>query len=171
VKGSPVTAVGGNFDYGVPGTVAQPFGSYFGEDGVAGEEGDGNGMLARQVPRKQHPNLFDPTHPPTSFALTLSSLFGETRTERADLRPLGPESSGSGIDWVNRPLGEEVVVDGFDVQVPREWKGTVQGGLFEDFAQRLRELTDEAWADGGAKKGGQHDLGADGKGAVLLGWV
>ncbi|KAF2032973.1 hypothetical protein EK21DRAFT_109427 [Setomelanomma holmii] len=80
------------------------------------------------------PSLFSANHPPGALALTLFSLFGEGHTERADLRPLGPDApSGAspaplnGTDWVNpiltalqRPLGEEVVVDGFDVQVPAE---------------------------------------------------
>jgi hypothetical protein len=167
IKGSSVTEVGGNFDYGTLGQAAQPFGSYFGENtGEVEGGGDGNGTN-----RKQHPDLFDPTHLPKSFALTLSSLFGETKTERADLRPLGPDPLAPGINGITRPLGEEVVVDGFDVQIPREWKGTVQGGLFEDFVQRLRELNDESWADSGATKGGKNDLGVDGKGIVLVGWL
>ena len=48
------------------------------------------------APIPAFPNLFDSYHPPSAFALTLSSLFGETHTERADLRPLGPDApSGS----------------------------------------------------------------------------
>jgi hypothetical protein len=131
------------------------------------------------------PNLFDPSHPPSAFALTLFSLFGEGHTERADLRPLGPDvPSGAsppvlnGTDWVNpiltalqRPLGEEVVVDGFDVQIPAEWKGTYQDGQFQDFTTRMRQLHDEAWTESGGVVGGPADLGADGKGVVYSGWI
>jgi hypothetical protein len=123
------------------------------------------------------PNLFDERHPPSAFALTLFSLFGEGHTERAELRPLGPdadESAGEdGVKWavVSKPLGEEVMVDGFDVQIPAEWKGTYQVGRFEAFVQRLRELSEEAWKEGGEVKGGTADLGADGKGIVVQGYV
>jgi hypothetical protein len=131
------------------------------------------------------PNLFDPSHPPSAFALTLFSLFGEGHTERADLRPLGPDApSGSspeslnGTDWVNpiltalqRPLGEEVVVDGFDVQVPAEWKGTYQDGQFDDLVDRLKQLHNEAWTESGGVVGGPADLGADGEGAVYKGYI
>ncbi|EAT81031.1 hypothetical protein SNOG_11323 [Parastagonospora nodorum SN15] len=128
------------------------------------------------------PNLFSPSHPPSSFALTLFSLFGEGHTERADLRPLGPTppsgASPNGTEWINpiltalqRPLGEEVVVDGFDVQIPAEWKGTYQDGQFADLVSRLRELHDESWEESGGVVGGKDDLGADGKGVVFSGWI
>ena len=134
------------------------------------------------------PNLFGPRHPPSAFALTLFSLFGEGHTERADLRPLGPEIGSpatpatlNGAQWVNpptsvvsmldRPLGEEVVVDGFDVQVPVDWKGTYQERSFRAFVARLRELNREAWLEEGAVEGGPGDLGADGKSVVYFGWT
>jgi hypothetical protein len=63
------------------------------------------------------------------------------------------------------------VVDGFDVQVPADWKGTYQEGLFNDLVTRLGELNDEAWTESGAKKGGPNDLGVDGKGVVFQGWL
>lgn len=117
------------------------------------------------------PNLFDERHVPSAFALTLFSLFGEGRTERADLRPLGPDAPASdGITWVQKPLGEEVVLDGFDVQVPREWQGTYQEGKFGDLVTRLGELNDEAWTASGGVRGGKGDLGVDGKGVVFQGW-
>ncbi|KAH8728480.1 hypothetical protein GQ44DRAFT_48459, partial [Phaeosphaeriaceae sp. PMI808] len=91
------------------------------------------------------PNLFDSAHPVSAFALPLFSLFGEGHTERADLRPLGPGTPSSaspaalnGTDWVDpiltalqRPLGEEVIVDGFDAQIPAGWKGAYQEGQFK----------------------------------------
>ena len=85
----------------------------------------------------------------------------------------GASASEDGVKWaaVSRPLGEEVVVDGFDVQIPAEWKGTYQGGRFEVFVQRLRELSEEAWKEGSEVKGGTADLGADGKGIVVQGYV
>lgn len=122
-----------------------------------------------------HPNYFDDMHPPTALALTLFSLFGEGHTERADLRPLGPDApspmSLDGKVWLTRPLGEEVVLDGFDVQVPGEWKATDQAEAFQRFVQRLRELNDEVWKQSGGKTGGTADLGAAGKGIVLMGWT
>jgi hypothetical protein len=72
---------------------------------------------------------------------------------------------------LQRPLGEEVVVDGFDVQIPAEWKGTYQDGEFKDLVRRLEELIDEAWRDSGEVVGGAADLGADGKGVVYSGFV
>jgi hypothetical protein len=130
------------------------------------------------------PNLFDPRHPPTSFALTLFSLFSEGHTERSDLRPLGPEPPSdasppvlNGTNWITpafnleRPLGEEVVVDGFDVQLPAEWKGSYQDGQFKDFVRRMKEYIDEAWMESGGVVGGPNDLGADGKGSVYSGYV
>lgn len=122
----------------------------------------------------QHPNLFDELHPPTSLALTLFSLFGEGHTERADLRPLGPDTpspvSPDGTRWLTRPLGEEVVLDGFDVRVPSAWKGTYQSGQFDAFAARLRELNKEAWTYAGGETGTAGDLGADGIGVVVQAW-
>jgi hypothetical protein len=131
------------------------------------------------------PNLFDSRHPPSAFALTLFSLFSEGHTERSDLRPLGPDvPSGAsppvlnGTNWINpiltalqRPLGEEVVVDGFDIQVPAEWKGTYQDRQFKELVRRLQQLLDEAWKDSGEVVGGPADLGADGKGVVYSGFV
>lgn len=136
-------------------------------------------------PVQPFPNLFDEYHPPSAFALTLFSLFGEGHTERADLRPLGPDApSGSsppvlnGTGWVNpiltalqRPLGEEVVVDGFDVQVPKEWEGHYQERRFGELVTRLKELHQEAWEESGGVVGGPADLGADGKGVVYQGWI
>ena len=125
------------------------------------------------TPSPEHPNLFDSSHTPSAFALTLSSLFGTTHTERADLRPLGPdtpsESSPDSIHW--RPLGEEVIVDGFDVQLPAEWEGTYQDGQFKAFVDSLKSLEQESWEDGGGVEGGPNDLGSDGKGVVVFGWI
>lgn len=109
------------------------------------------------------PNLFDDRHRPSALALTLFSLFGAGKTERADLRPLGPLTNTTAIPWPTRPLGEEVVLDGFDVQLPRAWQGTYQDEQFDALAERLGELEDEAWAAGG-------DMGAEGRGVVLRGW-
>lgn len=161
--------VGGNLEYGSPSSVPQPFGPYFGSIGPGG--------INEAVVSNKHQNLFDEYHPPTALALTLFSLFGEGHTERADLRPLGPltpknpSAAPDGIKWWSKPLGEEVVIDGFDVQVPSEWKGTYQSGQFDAFVKRLRELVDESWKDAGAEKGGKGDLGADGKGVVVQGWA
>lgn len=145
----------------------------FGDPNVAGAEWTGyrdNGSAAVGA-AAGFPNLFDERHVPSGFALTLFSLFGEGRTERADLRPLGPETPvGEGVAWVERPLGEEVVVDGFDVQVPVDWQGTYQEGRFDALVERLGELNDEAWTAGGGVRGGKGDLGADGKGVVFQGW-
>ncbi|KAI8933850.1 hypothetical protein NX059_009549 [Plenodomus lindquistii] len=135
-----------------------------------------------------YPNLFNENHPPTAFALALFSLFGEGHTERADLRPLGPDVGGpatpstfNGTNWVTpptetipmlkRPLGEEVVIDGFDVQVPVQWKGRYQDTKFRNFVARLRELNRDAWRQSGGIEGGPGDLGADGKAVVYFGWV
>lgn len=149
---------------------SEPFGPYFGSVAPGGDITEG----AARITNKQ-PNLFNPSHPPSAFALTLFSLFGEGHTERADLRPLGPETPGDtspdGVKWWSRPLGEEVVVDGFDVQLPEEWKGTYQNREFDLLAGRLRQLNEEAWVDSGARKGSAGDLGSDGKGIVLQGWI
>jgi hypothetical protein len=169
VRGAGAGEVGGNLDYGNPAADPEPFGPYFGDI-------DPGGVNKSRV-HNSMPNLFDERHPPSAFALTLFSLFGEGHTERAELRPLGPdadESAGEdGVKWavVSKPLGEEVMVDGFDVQIPAEWKGTYQVGRFEAFVQRLRELSEEAWKEGGEVKGGTADLGADGKGIVVQGYV
>lgn len=122
------------------------------------------------------PNLFDAAHSPSALALTLSSLFAESHAERADLRPLGPDApskaSPDGIRWtVSKPLGEEVVLDGFDIRVPGQWKGTAQAGLADAFADRLRELLAQAWKDSGSKKGGAGDGGVKGPGVVVQGYV
>jgi hypothetical protein len=136
-------------------------------------------------PAPPFPNLFNANHAPSALALTLFSLFGEGHTERADLRPLGPDApsgaspeSLNGTDWINpiltelqRPLGEEVVLDGFDVQLPAEWEGTYQDAQFKDLVNSLEGLHDEAWKESGGVKGGPDDLGADGKGVVYFGWV
>jgi hypothetical protein len=141
--------------------------------------------IAPSATPSAYPNLFDSSHPPSALALTFFSLFSEGHTERADLRPLGPDApSGSsppvlhGTDWVNpvlpelqRPLGEEVVVDGFDVQIPAEWKGSFQDGQFADLVTRLKTLLNEAWRETGEVVGGPADLGADGKGVVYSGFV
>ncbi|KAL1648161.1 hypothetical protein SLS61_007033 [Didymella pomorum] len=155
VKGDDLGAADGALDFGAPN--ATEWGGY----NINGSANEGF-----------FPNLFDNRHVPSAFALTLFSLFGEGSTERADLRPLGPDTpTDNGIDWITRPLGEEVVVDGFDVQVPADWKGTYQEGLFNDLVTRLGELNDEAWTESGAKKGGPNDLGVDGKGVVFQGWL
>lgn len=157
VKADSQVSVGGDANFGDPNSDAAPWGGYL-----------ANGSVPTGV---YFPNLFDSRHVPSAFALTLFSLFGEGTTERADLRPLGPDTPAEdGISWVERPLGEEVVVDGFDVQLPRSWEGTYQEGQFDDFVTRLGELTDEAWTASGARRGGPKDLGADGKGVVYRGW-
>lgn len=121
------------------------------------------------------PNLFDALHVPTSLASTLFSLFGEGHAERADLRPLGPDApsafSPDGIKWITKPLGEEVVVDGFDVRTPGQWKGTPQAALVDTFVGALRDSVQKAWTDGGAKVGAEADLGVDGPGVVVSGWI
>lgn len=142
-------------------------------------------ISAPNATKPPFPNLFNRNHPARSLALTLFSLFGEGHTERADLRPLGPDvpsgaspPSLNGTNWINptltmlqRPLGEEVVVDGFDVQLPAEWKGTYQDKQFHGLVNRLKQLTRQAWKESGAKEGGRNDLGADGMGVVYFGWM
>lgn len=158
VKADGLAAVGGDQNFGDPNSNSAPWGSYF----VNG---------SAPPPGVFFPNLFDARHVPSAFALTLFSLFGEGRTERADLRPLGPDTPAEdGITWVTKPLGEEVVVDGFDVQVPRDWQGTYQESQFGDLVTRLVELNDEAWKASGGVKGGKNDLGAKGKSVVFQGW-
>lgn len=71
----------------------------------------------------------------------------------------------------DRPLGEEVVVDGFDVQAPVQWKGKYQDKAFRQFVARLRELNREAWTENGATEAGPGDLGANGRSVVYFGWV
>ncbi|KAL1612876.1 hypothetical protein SLS60_001106 [Paraconiothyrium brasiliense] len=121
------------------------------------------------------PNLFDALHTPTGLAATLFSLFGEGHAERADLRPLGPDTpsnfSSDSIMWVAKPLGEEVVLDGFDVRTPGQWKGTPQAALVEKFVGSLRETVEKAWKEGGSKKGGLNDLGVKGPGEVVSGYI
>ncbi|KAJ4358341.1 uncharacterized protein N0V89_002923 [Didymosphaeria variabile] len=120
------------------------------------------------------PNLFDALHTPTGLAATLFSLFGEGHAERADLRPLGPDApsnfSSDKIMWVAKPLGEEVVVDGFDVRTPGQWKGTPQAALVERFVSSLKESVEKAWKEEGVK-GGLNDLGVDGPGEVVSGYI
>lgn len=158
VKADGLGAVGGNQNFGDPNSNAAPWDGYL-----------SNGSAP--APGVSFPNLFDARHIPSAFALTLFSLFGEGRTERADLRPLGPDTPAEdGITWVAKPLGEEVVVDGFDVQIPQDWQGTYQEGQFGDLVTRLGELNDEAWTASGGVKGGVNDLGVDGKGVVFQGW-
>ena len=160
VKADGPAAVGDNADFGDPNANSSTaWAGYNNANGSAPADG------------VFFPNLFDERHVPSAFALTLFSLFGEGSTERADLRPLGPDTlPGDGISWITRPLGEEVVVDGFDVQVPSEWQGTYQQGRFDDLVTRLGELNDEAWTASGGVRGGAGDLGVDGKGVVYQGW-
>ncbi|KAF1998590.1 glycoside hydrolase family 18 protein [Amniculicola lignicola CBS 123094] len=164
VKADGAERVGGNTEYGTPGEEILPFGPYFGLAPVPP-----NGSTP-EIVHKTPPNLFDARHPPSSLALLLFSLFGAGHSERADLRPLGPDQpnsssgDGEGIRWVGRPLGEEVVLDGFDVQVPGEWRGMWQEAGWRAFVERLRELGEEAENEG-------EDGGAEGKGVVVLGWV
>jgi hypothetical protein len=139
-------------------------------------------------PTTPFPNLFDERHPPSSLDLTLFSLFGEGHTERADLRPLDPDvpspaspAAFNGTNWITpsssmlsmmeRPLGEEIVVDGYDIQVPVQWKGTYQDARFKDQVVRLRELNRQAWIESGGVEGRPGDLGADGGSVVYFGWV
>ena len=75
------------------------------------------------------------------------------------------------VSRLERPLGEEVVVDGFDVQLPSQWKGKYQERAFRSFVGRLKGLNREAWVENGAVEGGPGDLGADGKGVVYFGWT
>lgn len=160
VKGDSPAAVDGEIDFGDPNSDAAPWAGY---DAVTPPNSTAQ--------RATFPNLFDERHVPSAFALTLFSLFGEGRTERADLRPLGPDTpAGDGISWLERPLGEEVVVDGFDVQVSREWEGTYQEERFNALVTRLGELNDDAWSASGGVRGGPGDLGVDGKGVIFQGW-
>lgn len=159
VKADGLGAVGGNQFFGDPNVTQNPWGGYF------------NASTTAPAQRLTFPNLFDSRHVPSAFALTLFSLFGEGKTERADLRPLGPDTpAADGIDWVAKPLGEEVVLDGFDVQVPRDWQGTYQEGQFDGLVTRLGELNDEAWKASGGVRGGKGDLGVLGEGVVFQGW-
>jgi hypothetical protein len=128
------------------------------------------------------PNLFtsSQSHTPSAFAETLFSLFGEGHTERADLRPLGPDVPSpaspaplNGTDWITsvaRPLGEEVVIDGFDIQLPSEWKGTYQDKQFHNLVRRLQSLETATWYKSGGVAGGPGDAGGNGKGVVYFGW-
>jgi hypothetical protein len=163
IKADGLDAVGGNADFGESTSDEEPWGGPYGPSRRPSNANDTAGPPA--------PNLFDQQHVPSAFAQTMFSLFGEGRTERADLRPLGPDTpEDDGVDWVTRPLGEEVVVDGFDVQVPSDWEGKYQDDKFHDLVERMQELNNEAWTASGAVKGGPGDLGADGKGVVYFGW-
>jgi hypothetical protein len=248
IKADGLEAVGGNANFGDPGIVEEPFGSYFSASGGISENKKMKVVVRRQVdvnttpsyppfpilnisdsvpapvftpsasvtvivssetvaalsstdtstfivkptPVKPastaaFPNLFDESHPPSAFALTLFSLFGEGHTERADLRPLGPDVGSlasppplNGTDWVtpptsdqsmvNRPLGEEVVIDGYDVSVPIQWQGTYQEDQFQALVSRLGELTRDSWTESGGIDGGPGDLGADGQSGAYFGW-
>ncbi|KAF2493592.1 hypothetical protein BU16DRAFT_619893 [Lophium mytilinum] len=84
------------------------------------------------------PNLFTNAEQASQFAATLWSLFGAGSVERSELRPLGPDAQGLAV--LHRPLGEEVVVDGFDVQLPEEWQQTDEEALFRVMVARLKQL-------------------------------
>jgi hypothetical protein len=170
IRASGAAEVAGNTDYGLPGQSGLPYGPYYATGGLTFNETTG----ADEGPL---PNLFDAAHPSSAFALTIFSLFGEGHTERDDLRPLGPDTpnaaSADGISWsggVSKPLGEEVVVDGFDVQVPVEWKGTYQGRQFQELVTSLREMVKGAYDMNRGQRAGV-DAGAAGPGIVVQSWV
>lgn len=182
VKVDGPSAVNGNLKYGAPDTLgvklplAIPPGPFLGRPGHPLVPLAGNlttvVLGGKRVPA---PNLFDAVHTPSGLAATLWSLFGEGHAERADLRPLGPdapsEASPDRIKWVVKPLGEEVVVDGFDVRTPGQWKGTAQARLVDGFVEALREKEQVAWKEIGGKTGGLGDLGVDGPGLVVSGYI
>lgn len=126
-----------------------PFGAVFG--GVGGSlQG-----RKRQNEKEKFPNLFNDQHPPAKFAQTLFSLFGEGQEQDVNLRPLGPQ----------------VVVDGYDVQVPVQWRGTYQERAFKVLHDSLKDLVRAAWTESGAVEGSSADRGAKGMGSVVFGWV
>ena len=183
VKVDGPSAVNGNLKYGAPPNIlglklplALPPGPFLGRPGHPLVPLVGNlTTIVLNGKTVAAPNLFDTIHSPASLAATLSSLFGEGHAERADLRPLGPDTpsaaSPDSIRWIVKPLGEEVVVDGFDVRTPGQWKGTPQADLVSDFVGFLREKTQSAWKESGGKKGGPNDLGIDGPGVVVSGYI
>ncbi|PSN66597.1 hypothetical protein BS50DRAFT_676372 [Corynespora cassiicola Philippines] len=175
VKGASGGSVGGNLGYGDPGVGLEPFGAHF-PSPSASSFSPPEGLEARRQQEDEDeeakrdrmgypPNLFTPTRNPSALALTLHSLFGEGPNA-----PSSGPGDDDGVRWLSRPLGDEVVLDGFVVQVPTEWKGTYQGRQFDEFAKRLRALIGESWEESGGVKGGPGDLGADGKGAVVMAW-
>ncbi|KAF2259546.1 hypothetical protein CC78DRAFT_571784 [Lojkania enalia] len=139
LRASPATLVAGNTLYGSPGSSDLPFGPYFPPTNTWDDASDSTSV---NVERNPPPNLFDSEHSPAELALELFAIFGAA---------LPPPQRGYEND---RPLGPGVVLDGFDVQIPREWKGTWQGDRFLELAGRLRGL-------GGMFGGGE----------VLVGWV
>ncbi|KAK3201849.1 hypothetical protein GRF29_164g861238 [Pseudopithomyces chartarum] len=183
VKVDGPSAVNGNLKYGAPPNLlglrlplALPPGPFLGRPGHPLVPLAGNlTTIVLNGKTVAAPNLFDTIHSPASLAATLFSLFGEGHAERADLRPLGPDTpsaaSPDSIRWIVKPLGEEVVVDGFDVRTPGQWKGTPQADLVSDFVGFLREKTQSAWKESGGKKGGPNDLGIDGPGVVVSGYI
>lgn len=182
VKVDDPAAVNGNLKYGEPNTLglklplSVPPGPFLGRPGHPFIPLAGN-LSTIQLDGKTipAPNLFDMLHTPTGIASTLFSLFGEGHAERADLRPLGPDTpsavSPDSIKWIVKPLGEEVVLDGFDVRIPGQWKGTAQAALVQKFVEALRTKVQTAWIEGGGKKGGINDLGVDGPGVVVSGYI
>lgn len=77
----------------------------------------------------------------------------------------------SSVPLIERPLGEEVVVDGFDVQLPVQWKGKYQDTKFRNLVARLRELNSDAFKESGGIESGPGDLGADGESIVFFGFT
>ncbi|RMZ67510.1 carbohydrate metabolic process [Pyrenophora seminiperda CCB06] len=74
------------------------------------------------------PNLLTPTNTPDTLAATLLSLFGPVSVADESLP---------------RPLGPSVVLDGFDVQVPVQWKGTYQDEQFHDLLNGLKGVDED----------------------------
>ncbi|KAF2751400.1 hypothetical protein M011DRAFT_455408 [Sporormia fimetaria CBS 119925] len=156
--------VGGDLGYGVERAEGEaregPWSELLGygteaEEEQSEEEGEDDSVI-NAIVSNQNPNLFSDSLPPTALANTLFSLFAEGTTEREDLRPLGPmempvsqeQVEDSMLKWWSKPLGEEVVVDGFDVQIPEGWRGTGQEELFGGFVEELRRLVGEVDAEG-----------------------
>ena len=121
-------------------------------------------LLLHQKPTSQTSSTNN-SRPPASLQLS-SPVFGAGHTERADLRPLGPDT---GTTW--RPLGSEVIIDGFDIQLPSEWAGTYQEARFKQLVRDLQGLIHEDWVGSGGVAGAPGDSGSQGEGVVYFGEV
>ncbi|CAA9966878.1 hypothetical protein PTMSG1_10237 [Pyrenophora teres f. maculata] len=120
IKAEPLATVAGNALFGDPDESREPFGPVF-SGGAGVEDGDGDAV---SMP---FPNLFNALHTPSTLASTLVSLFG----------PIDDDTDTASSSYL-RPLGLDVVLDGFDVQVPVQWRGTYQDEQFHALVDELK---------------------------------